>query len=393
MIFKDYSHLFLIDPRSIALNHGSFGAVPLEIVNYQFSLIKRMESLTTKFFTRELPSLLEESLHVLTDFINAPYENTVFIKNATSAVNAVLNSIPFKKNDEIVTTNLIYASCRKTLEHISACKGVVVRQAEIPFPAHSDQKIFDTIMALVNNKTKLIFIDHISSETATVMPVEKIIEEASKAGIDTFIDGAHAPGMIPLDIKKLNPTYYTGNCHKWLYTPKGSAFMYVKSEKIDQMTPPVISNNFREGKSGVERFRNSFDWSATMDYSSFVCVGRTIKYLENEVEGGWREIMKRNHQLVISGRNTLSEILDTKNCIPDEMTGSMVTIKLGSKAVTDKKTGLDVLQIELLDRYNVEALITTLYPTNERILRISAALYNNRADYETLLDKLKILLF
>jgi isopenicillin-N epimerase len=381
MNFRDYSDLFMIEKGFTALNHGSYGAVPGAILEYQYSLINRMESLTTRFFTRELSALLEGSLSTLCDFINTPYESTVFIKNATTAANAVLKSVPFEKGDEVVTTNLIYASCRKALDHITSQKGVKVHKVEIPFPAKDKITISNKIMEKVNERTKLIFIDHITSETATIMPVEMIIEAASKLGIEVFVDGAHAPGMIPLDISKLKPDYYTGNCHKWLYTPKGSAFLYVNPQKFDQMVPTVISNHYNDGATPAQRFRNSFDWSATMDYSGYACVGKTIKYLEKEVEGGWEEIRKRNHALVLKGRDILTEMLNLSPTVPDEMTGSIVTMKLGSKSVKDPATGLDVVQVELLDRYKIEALITTLYPTDERIIRISAALYNNEEDY------------
>ncbi len=389
MTFRDYSDLFMIEKGFTGLNHGSYGAVPKAIMEYQYSLMNRMESLTTRFFTRELPHLLEESLETLCNFINSPYESTVFIKNATTAANAVLKSVNFANNDEVVTTNLIYASCRKALDHITSQKGVKVHKVEIPFPANDNTTIFNKVMEKVNERTKLIFIDHITSETATIMPVEMIIEAASKRGIEVFVDGAHAPGMIPLDISKLKPDYYTGNCHKWLYTPKGSAFLYVNPQKFDQMVPTVISNHYNDGKTPAQRFRNSFDWSATMDYSGYACVGKTIEYLEKEVEGGWKEIRKRNHALALKGRDILTDMLNLSPTVPDQMTGSIVTMKLGSKSLKDPKTGLDIVQIELLDKYKIEALITTLYPTDERIIRISAALYNNEEGYVKLGKALK----
>jgi isopenicillin-N epimerase len=386
---KSYLELFGIEKGFTALNHGSFGACPKEIIEYQYSLMKRMESLTTRFFTRELPDLLEESLETLCRFINAPKKSTIFIKNATTAANAVFKSIDFKAGDEIVTTNLIYSSCRKVIDHTALEKGLKVHKVEIPFPAKNSLEIFEKIMGQVNSRTKLIFIDHITSETATILPVEMIIKEASKKEIDVFVDGAHAPGMIPLDILKLSPAYYTGNCHKWLYTPKGSAFLYVDQKKLDSMVPTVISNNYKDGVTSEERFRNAFDWSATMDYSGYACVGKTIEYLEKNVEGGWGEIMKRDRDLAIKGRGIIAEKLNLDSFIPDEMTGSMVTMKLNSTAVKDPVTGLDIIQMKLLDEYKIEALITTLYPTKERILRISAALYNNENDYELLAEALE----
>ncbi len=386
---NSYLKLFGIEKGFTALNHGSFGACPTEIINYQFELIKKMESLPTRFFTRIIKPLIAESMEILSGFVNAPANDMVFVRNATTASNAVINSIHFEKGDEIVTTNLIYGSCRNAIDHAAKTKGAVVKKAVIPFPVKSENEITELILGLITKRTKLIFIDHVTSETAMIMPVKKICDEANRLGIDIFIDGAHAPGMIPLDISAINPTYYTGNCHKWICAPKGSAFLYVRPDRQESTIPPVISNYFRQGETANEKLHNSFDWSGTMDYTSHACVGKTIEYLRNNVDGGWNEIMKRNHELAVTGRNIIVKKLHLNQYLSDELIGSMSTIKLDLTTVKDPSTGLDVIQMKLLDEYKIEALITTLFPTNERILRISAALYNNENDYEQLAEALK----
>ncbi|HPS28750.1 MAG TPA: aminotransferase class V-fold PLP-dependent enzyme [bacterium] len=386
---SDYSHLFLIEPGFTALNHGSFGSCPAEIINYQFELVKKMESLTTRFFTRIVKDLNAESMYSLSRFVNASSADMIFIRNATTAANAVINSMTFKPGDEIVTTNLIYGSCRNALDYAAQTKGAVIKKANIPFPVKSENEIAESILGLITKKTKLIFIDHVTSETALILPVQKICDEANRLGIDVFIDGAHAPGMLPLDISAINPTYYTGNCHKWICAPKGTAFLFVRPEKQESVIPPIISNYFCQGETSNARFHSSFDWSGTMDYTNYACVGKTIDYLENKVSGGWNGIMKRNHELVITGRNIITKELHLDQYLPDELIGSMATIKLNSTADIDPKTGIDLIQMELLDKYNIETVITTLYPTKQRILRISAALYNNETDYEKLAEALK----
>ena len=386
---KDYSHLFLIEPGFTALNHGSFGSCPAEIINYQFGLVRKMESLTTRFFTRIVKDLNAESMETLSRFINAPSADMIFIRNATTAANAVINSMPFQIGDEIVTTNLIYGSCRNALDYAAKTKGAVIKKAQIPFPVKSENEIAESILGLVTKKTKLIFIDHVTSETALILPVKKICDEANRLGIDVFIDGAHAPGMLPLDISAIDPAYYTGNCHKWICAPKGTAFLYVRPEKQESVIPPIISNYFCQGETPNTRFHSSFDWSGTMDYTNYACVGKTIEHLENKVAGGWNYIMKRNHELAVTGRNIIAKELQLDQYLPDELIGSMATIKLNSTAVIDPKTGIDLIQLELLDKYSIETVITTLYPTKQRILRISAALYNNENDYEKLAGALK----
>ena len=389
---NDYRQIFPLKRGTIPLNHGSFGKVPLEIIKYRNELADELESLSTIFFTRKSFDLIENSRTVLADFIGVPAKDLVFVKNATTGVNTVINSIPFERGDEIVTTGLIYSSCRNLLELMEEKKGIKVRTARIELFPKDSEEIYEKIVSEITEKTRIIFIDHISSESALIMPVEKIAEYAKEKGIDVLVDGAHAPGMIPLEIEKLGVTYYTGNCHKWICAPKGSAFLYVRPEKQDELTPRIISNHFRKGTTANERFHNSFDWQGTMDYISYACVGKAIELIEISFDGGWPEVMKRNHELVIKGRNIISEKLGLSEWTPDELTGSISTIKLNSKSVIDEKTGLDVIQLELFDRFGIEALITTIYPTNNRILRLSAALYNCEDDYVKLGDALKVIL-
>ena len=386
---KEHSHLFAIEKGFTALNHGSFGACPKVVMEYQFDLIKRMESLTTRFFMMEMKPLIIESLRTLSEFINSPLDDLVFIRNATSAANAVINSLPFQDGDEIVTTNLIYESCANLLKYFTKKKGVVLKTADISFPDDDEDMINDKIFNLVNERTKLIFIDHITSTTAMIMPVEKIIGRAKDLGIETFVDGAHAPGMIPLNIKQLKPDYYTGNCHKWLCSPKGAAFLYVKPEKQHLITPNIISNYFEKGSTTKEKMFNSFYWLGTMDYTGCICVKAVIDYIESEIEGGWNEVMRRNRSLAIKGRDIITETLNLSGYTKESMTGSMVSIKTDSLSEIDPDTTLDRLYYEMLFNHRIETVFAPLLPSRERLLRISAHLYNKESDYLRLANALK----
>jgi len=384
---KDYAELFSIEEGYIALNHGSFGACTKEVMEYYIALQRRMENLTTRFFTLELKPLIIDSLTTLAKFVNTSPDNLVFVRNATTAANSVINSLHWEKGDEIVTINLIYEACRHLLNHLSESKGVVQRVAQLPFPVSSEDDVINGIMNLVNNKTKLVFLDHITSETATILPIEKIIRELKVHNIPIFIDGAHAPGMIPLDLENLAPDFYTGNCHKWLCSPKGSAFLYVSPERQQDMIPTVISFFFRRGDTPQEQFFNSYFWTGTAtDYLACCSVKPAIEYLDGVVEGGWQKIMERNQKLVRQGREIVKKVLNLDQYTPDEMTGSMVTFKLNSKADKDPQTNADKLLIKLLEECKIESFIATLYQTDERILRISAHLYNKESDYIKLAD-------
>jgi isopenicillin-N epimerase len=382
----NYRDLFAVEKGYIALNHGSFGACPREILNYQNQLRAKMESLTTRFFLTELKPLLKDSLSSLAKYVNSPVEDIAFVRNATTAANSVLFSLNWERGDEIVTTNLIYESCRNLINHIAETKGINLKTVEINFLPKSEDEIISAIVGQLSPKTKLVFIDHITSETSLIMPVEKICEELHKREIPVFVDGAHAPGMVELDLKKLSVDYYTGNCHKWICAPKASAFLYAKPERKEELKPAVIGNYFFKGNTESERFFNRFYWSGTDDYTPQCSAGRTIRYFENLVPGGWESIKKQNRAKVIAGRNIISEKLGFTVYTPEKMTGSMVTIPLGSQFVPEERSGLDIWQLELLMKYRIEAVIIPLYPTRERALRLSAHLYNTLDDYAYLAE-------
>lgn len=389
-MFKDYSHLFAIEDGYTALNHGSFGSCPKEVMEHQFELIRHTEKLTTRFFMMEMKTLLQESLKDLAVFLGSPFEDMVFVRNATMGANAVLNSLPLQKNDEIVTTNLIYDSCNYLLHHLSKKKGIIIKTAEISFPDDNEDIITEKILNLITDKTKLIFIDHITSITSLIMPLSKIIPEAKRKGVEIFIDGAHAPGMLPIRIAEIGADYYTGNCHKWMCSPKGAGFLYINPEKQHKIEPAIISNYFNKGDTQAQKLFNSFYWLGTMDYSACCCVKKVIEHLEESVEGGWKHIMERNHQLVLRGRDIILDKLKLTEYTPEEMTGSMVSIKLNSQSEIDAKTTLDVLYLKLLHNHKIEAIFAPLLPKRERILRISAHIYNKEEDYEKLADALKL---
>lgn len=390
---KDYRELFTIEEGFLALNHGSFGACPKEVMRHYYSLCERLESLTTRFYCLEMKPQITESLTRLARFVNTSADNLVFVRNATTAANSVMNSIPWQKGDEIVTTDPIYLACRNMLNYYSETKGVVIRSTTLPFPVENDDQVVSEVMKLVNKRTKLAFIDHIASETAVIMPVEKLINELRKEKVPVFIDGAHAPGMLPLDLENLSPDYYTGNCHKWLCAPKGSAFLYVKPEMQESIVPSVISLFFRRGDSPGERFFNSFFWTGTANDSlSCCCVKKAIDYLDEAVEGGWQGIRERNGILVRKGRDIIKEILKYDEHTPDSMTGSIVSFRMNSQTDKDKITGMDRLALRLLQEYKMEVFIAPLYPTNERVFRISAHIYNKESDYVKLAESLKKIL-
>src|SRR5438552_4100747 len=222
----DRAELWPLERGVIFLNHGSFGACPTEVLRHQAALRAEMEREPVRFLSRELDDRLDAARAALAAFLGAEADDLAFVTNATSGVNAVLRSREFADGDELLTTDHAYNACKNALEYVARRTRARVVIAPIPFPVASSDEVVAAIMGRVTPRTRLALIDHVTSPTALVLPVERLIAELARRGIDGLVDGAPAPGMLPLDLPPLRATYYTGNCHKWLCAPKGSAFLW-----------------------------------------------------------------------------------------------------------------------------------------------------------------------
>jgi isopenicillin-N epimerase len=226
----------------VFLNHGSFGATPTKILELQQKYIYQMEAEPVRYMIRELEPLWWEAKEKTAHFLGANPSNLVFVKNATMGVNTILHSLNFESGDEVLTTNHAYGACMNTLHQYAKIKKFNVVVASIPFPFKDEDEIIEALVQKITPKTKLLMIDHITSATATIFPIEKIIQLFEEKGIKVLVDGAHAPGMIHLELEKMGASYYVGNCHKWICSPKGSALLYVRKDKQAKINPLNISH-------------------------------------------------------------------------------------------------------------------------------------------------------
>ncbi|HXN40413.1 MAG TPA: aminotransferase class V-fold PLP-dependent enzyme, partial [Myxococcaceae bacterium] len=239
---EDWSRLWSLDPEITFLNHGSFGACPLAILEAQRKYRDQLEREPVRFFVRELEPMLDQAREALSRFVGADAQDLVFVHNATTGVNIVLRSLRFSPGDEILVTDHGYRACRNSLEYAAERSGAEVVVAQLPFPISSEGVAINSVLSRVTQRTRLAMLDHITSPTAIVLPVERLVSELNLLGVDTLVDGAHAPGMVPLDLRSLNAAYYTGNCHKWLCSPKGAAFLHVRRDKQGEIVPLTISH-------------------------------------------------------------------------------------------------------------------------------------------------------
>jgi isopenicillin-N epimerase len=383
-----------LDPSVIFLNHGSFGAAPSAVLNAQQKWRERLEAEPVRFMVRELELLLDGARHELAEFLGATPRDVAFVPNATAGVNAVAQSLELEAGDEILTTDHEYNACHNVLEHVAARSGARVVVAAIPLPIRAADDVVDAIVERATPRTRFALVDHITSQTAVVFPVDRIVRALEEQGVPVMVDGAHAPGMLPLDLDALGAAFYTGNLHKWVCAPKGAAFLHARRDRQAKLRPACISHGANSTRTDRSRFLIEFDWTGTFDPSAWLSVPDALRTVESLVDGGWPEVMRRNHRLALRGRNILCDALGVAPLVPDAMTGSMAVVPLPDGRPGTGPAALygDPLQDALLERYGIEVPVIAWPAPPKRLLRISAQLYNEEGEYRALAEALGVLL-
>ncbi|MEN6451842.1 MAG: aminotransferase class V-fold PLP-dependent enzyme [Thermoguttaceae bacterium] len=391
-----HADAWLLDHAVTFLNHGSFGACPLDVLDRQQEIRREMEREPVDFLARRMTPLLDESRETLAELIDADPADVVFVHNATAGVNAVLRSLKFRPGDEILVTAHDYNACRNVARYVAAQTGAVIVEVPLPLPIDSPEQVVDAVLSRTTPRTRLAILDHITSPTALVFPIGKLVAELNGRGIDTLVDGAHAPGMAPLSMRRIGAAYYTGNCHKWLCAPKGAGFLYVRRDRQADIQPPIISHGWNRSRAGHSPFQDAFDWPGTLDPSAWLCVGEAIRFLGRLMPGGLPALMERNHALAMLGRQTLCRRLGVTPVGQEAMLGSMAAVilpdHLSARFLRGQSSNtLDnaALHDELHDRYKIEAPTYCWPVAPQLMLRISAQAYNHAAQYERLADALE----
>ncbi len=374
-------------PQTVFLNHGSFGACPKPVLALQAKLRQEMEAEPVQFLWRRYDERLDSARRALAKFVGASARDIAFTTNATSGVNAVLRSLKLQRGDELLTTSLDYNACRNVLNEVARQAQVKVVVAKIPFPLQSAAGITEAILRAVTPRTRLLLLDHVTSNSALVLPVRELIHELEARGVDTLVDGAHAPGMLPLNLRALRPAYYAANLHKWVCAPKGAAFLYVRSDRQASIQPTVIGHGNNRARPGFTPFQDRFDWPGTHDPTAWLCVPEAIRWMGELLPGGWPELRERNHQLVVQARNFLCERFEVEPPCPQEFLGSLATILLPERFQGRARSGrIDREQLALYDRFGIEVPLSRFGQPERRWLRVAAQIYNSPAEYEFLAD-------
>jgi isopenicillin-N epimerase len=371
--------LFLLDKEIAYLNFGSFGATPKPIFEDYQKWQLELEREPAQFITVNGIVYIKQAREELGKYINCQVDDIVFTTNPSYAVNIIAKSLDLKSGDEILTTDLEYGACDRTWEYYCEQKGAKYIRQHISLPITTKQQFIDEFFKGLSSKTKLIFISHITSTTALKFPVDEICEIAKQKGLITFVDGAHAPGHIPLDLQKLKADIYTGACHKWMMTPKGCSFLYVKKELQDQFDPLIISWGFKSTMPSHSKFQDYHQMQGTRDFSAFLTIPKAIEFMN---EHKWWEVSKQCHQLVMENAPRFCELVGSKPLAPltSEFMGQMFSIPI-------KTSDPMKLQRHLFTEYKIE--IPVMPHGSETYLRYSINAFNSQHDLDKLYNAVK----
>ncbi len=385
-------NLWPLEPGLVFLNHGSFGSCPLKVLEFQREIRDRFERDPIQFLGRDLESFLDIARLDLARFVGAASEDLVFVQNATAGVNTVLRSLSFESGDELLVTDQEYNACKNALEFVAERARARVVVCPVPFPLRSPGEALDAVLGRVTARTRLALIDHVTSQTGMVLPVGEIVARLQDRGVDCLVDGAHAPGMVPLDLTKLGAAYYTGNCHKWMCAPKTAAFLCVRKDRQPGIRPLIISHGANSPRRDRSRFLIEFAWTGTSDPSPALSVPEAIRYMQELLPGGWDRIRARNRELALAGRRLLCRALGVDAPCPDEMIGSLASVPLPDSIEAAKPPGplfLDPWQTRLRLEKRIEVPVVYWPGFPRRLIRVSAQLYNSLPEYELLATTLK----
>ena len=362
---------FLIRDDITFLNHGSFGACPKPVFERYQAWQLELERQPVDFLLRNRERLMAEARAHCADYLNIPAEDMVFVSNATSGLNVALRSLPLGPGDEILTTSHEYGAVMRLLEFVAAKTGARIIRHEVGLPYQSDEEFVEAFFSAASPRAKVIVISHIASPSSLIFPVEQVCCRARQLGILSVIDGAHAPSQMPLDLRAIDADIYSGNFHKWLCAPKGSAFLYVRPDCQAMIEPLVISHGWRQGSAFVERN----GWSGTRDIAPFLSVPVAIEFQRRH---DWSAVRAACHELAAQAQAQICGRYGLPPLSRDQF-AQMVTIPLPSCDAT-------AVQHALYADYRIEA------PLGEFMgrcgIRVSLQAYNSADDIERLMSAL-----
>jgi isopenicillin-N epimerase len=370
---------FLLDPNITFLNHGSFGACPKPIFEEFQRLQLELENEPVYFIQKKSASYLKVAKEKLANYIGCNANDFFFTPNPTFAINTIMRSFHLNKGDEILTTNHEYGAMDRTWNFYCKKSGAKYIRQNISLPVVSKEQILEEFWSGYTSKTKIVFLNQISSCTALIFPIKEICDKARELGLITIIDGAHVPGQMDLDLTELNPDFYTGTLHKWMLAPKGSSFLYVKKSFQEMLDPLVVGWGYESLSPGESQFLDYQEFQGTREISAFLCTPKVIEFLE---ENDWKAKAKECRNLVFDNYQRFCDLLNTQPICP------ITSAFLGQMASIPIKTSNPVeLKDLLFDKYKIEIPVMPL--NGNYFLRYSINGYNSQEDLDVLYKALQ----
>lgn len=388
MTTRSLKSQFLLDPDVIFLNHGSFGACPRPVFeNYQWWQ-RELERQPVEFLGRQFTALLAEARARLAAYLGAQADELVYFTNPTTALNMVARSLSLEPGDEILTTDHEYGAMDRTWQFICKKTGANYVRHPIPLPVTSHGEFVEHFWGGVTERTRAIFLSHITSSTALIFPVQELCRRARQSGLLTVIDGAHAPGQIRLNLSDLGADVYAGTCHKWVNSPKGSAFLYARPEVQHWLEPLVVSWGWEDETFepdptlGDTQFIRYHQWQGTRDVAAFLATPTALQF---QADHDWEAVRAQCHVLASETRQRVNELTGLEAICPDspDWFAQMVTVRL-------PQVDVKLLKTQLYNQYRIEAPIFEW--NGQSFMRVSFQAYNSRQDADALVAALSSLL-
>ena len=382
--------LFLVRPGIVFLNHGSFGACPRPVFKAYQQWQMELERQPVEFLGRRFTGLMHTARQALGAFVGADADDLVYVPNATTGLNAVARSLPLQPGDNVLATDHEYGALDRTWRFVCARRNATYVNHPLPLPIRSTEEAIEAIWAGVTPHTRVLFISHITSPTALSLPVAELIRRAREAGVLTVVDGAHAPGQIPLDLAALGADFYAGNCHKWLCAPKGAGFLYARKELHELVEPLVVSWGWNRGDEATglldlgdntSQFIDEQEWQGTRDPAAYLSVPAAIQF---QAEHDWPQVRQECHELVRYARQQITAMTGLEPICPDSpgWYAQMATIPL-------PPCNAEMMKRQLYDDCRIEIPIISW--GGREFVRVSVQGYNTREDIEALVEALKTL--
>jgi isopenicillin-N epimerase len=390
---RSYRELFLLDPEVVYLNHGSFGACPRPVFEAYQDWQRQLERQPVEFLGRGFTSLMGEARGKLASYLGVQAHEVIYFPNPTTALNMVARNLeplvmafsgkPLREGDEILTTDHEYGALDRTWQYTCSRLGLHYIRRPVSLPLSDPEELVDHLFSGVNERTRLIYLSHITSPTALVLPVTEIIRRAKNAGLLTIVDGAHAPGQVAVNLKEIGADIYAGACHKWLMAPKGSGFLFAREELQEFLDPLVISWGYRPeaGYGSGQRFVDLHEWQGTRDIAAFLAVSAAIDF---QSAYQWENVRQDCHALAVYTRQQINTLTGFEPICREQDFRQMFTVTLPDEIDARR------FQQRLFSEFRVEAPVISW--NGRTLLRISIQGYNQESDIERLLTALDFLL-